>query len=85
MDVGVRELKANLSAWLDRAAAGEIVRVTDRGVPKAILAPLPGRLSLDDGVAEGWIRPATDGALRAVRRVVPTRSTTAVLRADRDS
>ena len=60
MDVGVRELKANLSAWLDRAAAGEIVRITDRGVPKAILAPLPGRLHLDDGVAEGWVRPHID-------------------------
>ena len=84
MDVGVRELKANLSSWLDRAAGGEIVRVTDRGVPKAILAPLPGRLNLDDGVAEGWIRPSAGGRLGPARRARPQRSTTSVLRDDRD-
>ena len=84
MDVGVRELKANLSAWLERAAGGEIVRVTDRGVPKAILGPLPGRLHLDDGVAEGWVRPPKRGGLSPVRRVAGTRSTAAVLRDDRD-
>ena len=85
MDVGVRELKANLSSWLDRAASGEIVRVTDRGVPKAILAPIPGRLYLDEGVAEGWIRPPAGGRLKTVRRARPQRSTTSVLRDDRDA
>ena len=33
MEVGVRELKAKLSSYLARAAAGEIVTVTDRGQP----------------------------------------------------
>jgi len=85
MDVGVRELKANLSVWLDRAARGEIVRVTDRGVPKAILAPLPGRLHLDDGVAEGWVRPPAAGGLGPARRARAERSTASVLREDRDA
>jgi prevent-host-death family protein len=84
MDVGIRELKASLSAWLDRAARGEIIRVTDRGVPKAILAPLPGRLHLDDGVAEGWVRPGSGVGLGMVRRVPGRRSTASVLRDDRD-
>ena len=84
MDVGVRELKANLSSWLDRAAGGEIVRVTDRGVPKAILAPLPGRLHLDDGLAEGWVRPGSVVGLGRVNRVSGHRSTASVLRDDRD-
>lgn len=56
MDVGVRELKARLSEFLDRAARGEVIRVTERGRPKAVLGPLPGRLRIDEGVAEGWIR-----------------------------
>jgi prevent-host-death family protein len=68
MDVGVRELKARLSEYLERASRGEVIRVTDRGVPKAVLGPMPGRLRLEEGIAEGWIRPG-DG--RPAARVVP--------------
>jgi prevent-host-death family protein len=56
-DVGVRELKARLSEYLDRAARGEIIRVTERGHPKALLGPLPGQSRLEEGIAAGWIRP----------------------------
>ena len=56
VDIGVRELKAHLSEYLERAARGEVIRVTDRGHPKAVLAPLPGRLRLDEGIAAGWVR-----------------------------
>jgi prevent-host-death family protein len=38
--VGVRELKARLSAWLKRVAAGERVTITDRGKPVALLTPM---------------------------------------------
>ena len=55
MDVGVRELKAHLSEYLDRAAAGETITVTDRGRPVAVLAPLPSTVSLDQAIAEGWV------------------------------
>lgn len=55
MDVGVRELKEHLSEYLERAAAGEVIRVTDHGRPKAILAPLPGVSNLNAGVEAGWI------------------------------
>jgi prevent-host-death family protein len=37
MDVGVRTLKQHVSEYLERAARGETIRVTDRGQPKAIL------------------------------------------------
>lgn len=57
MDVGVRELKQHLSEYLERAARGEAIRVTDRGVPKAILGPVPGMVRLDEGMAKGWISP----------------------------
>jgi prevent-host-death family protein len=41
--VGVRELRQNLSVYLRRVAAGETLRVTERGAPVALLAPLPER------------------------------------------
>ncbi len=68
MDVGVRELKAKLSEYLDRASRGEVITVTDRGRPTAVLAPLPGRARLDQGIAEGWITPPSRRGLRPVRR-----------------
>lgn len=55
MDVGIRELKAHLSEYVDRAARGEMVRVTDRGRPRAVLMPLPVTDNLERGLAEGWL------------------------------
>lgn len=57
MDVGVRELKQNLSSYLDRAASGERILVTDRGRPRALIVPLPGGDNLRRGIEEGWITP----------------------------
>jgi len=71
MDVGVRELKQRLSVYLERAAKGEIIRVTDRGVPKAVIGPVPDRLRLDEGIAEGWVSPGAGGPIARVR---PARS-----------
>lgn len=67
-EVGVRELKQHLSEYLDRAERGEVVRVTDRGRPKAILGPVPGRVRIEDGIRAGWITPGTGSPLRPVRR-----------------
>lgn len=39
--VGVRELRQNLSVHLRRVKAGQVLEVTERGVPVAQLAPLP--------------------------------------------
>ena len=39
--VGVRELRQNLSMYLRRVADGETLEVTERNRPVAILAPLP--------------------------------------------
>lgn len=82
-DVGVRELKEHLSEYLERAERGEMIRVTDRGRPKAILAPLPGRLRLREGVAEGWITPGSGGPLPAITPLKGTRSILEVLAEDR--
>jgi prevent-host-death family protein len=37
--VGVRELRQNLSVYLRRVVAGEVLEVTDRGRAVAVLAP----------------------------------------------
>src|SRR5919204_206209 len=39
--VGVRELKQNASSVIRRVRAGETVEVTDRGVPVALIVPVP--------------------------------------------
>jgi prevent-host-death family protein len=83
MDVGVRELKRRLSAYLGRAERGEIIRVTDRGRPKAILGPLPGRVRLEEGVAEGWVTPGSGARLRPIPRARAGRRVLDVLAEDR--
>ncbi|MGH8938454.1 MAG: type II toxin-antitoxin system Phd/YefM family antitoxin [Actinomycetes bacterium] len=55
MEVGIRELKARLSEYIGRVAAGETFTVTDRGEPRALLVPLPGADELARGMAEGWV------------------------------
>lgn len=70
MDVGLRELKQNLSEFLHRAERGEVIRVTERGVPMAQLGPLPGVGRLNQGIADGWIRaPQRPGPLQPFTRV----------------
>jgi prevent-host-death family protein len=55
--VGVRELRQNLSVYLDRVRAGERLEVTDRGQPVAALIPLPApATALERLAALGRIR-----------------------------
>ncbi len=84
MDVGVRELKQNLSAYLERAARGESIRITDRGVPKAMLGPVPGAARLEEGIAKGWITPPESrGAATRIRRARGVARTDETLAEDR--
>lgn len=58
--VGVRELRQNLSVYLDRVKKGEALTVTEHGAAVAVLRPLPRTSDvLDRLVAEGVARPAT--------------------------
>lgn len=43
--VGVRELKAHLSSYLERVAGGEAWVVTDRGQPVARLVPVGAEMT----------------------------------------
>jgi len=52
--VGVRELRQNLSVYLERVIAGERLEVTDRGNPVAMLVPIrSGATLVERLVAEG--------------------------------
>ena len=59
--VGVRELRQNLSVYLDRVKAGETLEVTEHGTPVARLTPNPpARLSIiDQMIADGRAQAAT--------------------------
>jgi prevent-host-death family protein len=84
MNVGVRELKQHLSEYLDRAARGEVVQVTERGVPKVQIVPVAGSGAMLVGEEEGWLRPAaTSAGLQPVRRVAGRASVTQALLDDR--
>ena len=62
--VGVRELRQNLSVYLERVMAGERFDVTDRGQVVAMLIPsAPAATLLDRLIADGRaIRPAQERA-----------------------
>jgi prevent-host-death family protein len=86
--VGVRELRQNLSVHLRRVLRGETLEVTDRGHAVAVLAPLPKAQSVLDRLeADGRLIRAK-GDLLALKdpRVRPPRPTSEMLdeeRADR--
>lgn len=56
--VGIRELRQNLSVYVDRVKAGETLEVTEHGRPVACLGPVPpaGRTAYERLVADGVIR-----------------------------
>ena len=59
--VGVRELRQNLSVYLDRVKAGETLEVTEHGQPVARLGPRPPETmsQLERLIADGRVTPAT--------------------------
>jgi prevent-host-death family protein len=58
--VGIRELRQNLSIYVDRVKDGETLEVTEHGHPVAELGPLrrPSKSLYQDMLADGRIRPA---------------------------
>jgi prevent-host-death family protein len=81
VEVGVRELRNNLSQYLERVQAGDEVVVTDRGAAIARLLPLSGERTLDRLIAEGLVTPA-ERAKRASSRPIKTPGTVSDLVAD---
>jgi len=59
-EVGIRELRQDLSRYLRRVREGERLVVTDRNRPVALLTPLPENEDpWERLIAEGKIKPAT--------------------------
>jgi prevent-host-death family protein len=68
--VGVRELRDQLSRYLERVRHGEEIEVTERGRPVAMLVPLPdSRAKLAELVAAGVVTPAAREWTGAPRRL----------------
>ncbi len=81
-EVGIRELKNDLSRYIDRVRAGDDIIVTDRGRPVARLSPLERSADrLADLVAAGLVRPPTS-AQRHRPRPRPTVGTVSDLVAE---
>lgn len=74
--VNIAEAKAQLSALIDRAAAGEEIVLSRAGRPIARLMPLAERLPRQPGVRRSWqipdelfLEPAAPDDLRAAEGV----------------
>jgi prevent-host-death family protein len=65
MEVGVRELRDNLSRYLDRVRDGNELIVTDRGRAIARIVPVGSERVLDRLIAEGVVTPAREQRSRA--------------------
>jgi prevent-host-death family protein len=75
-EVGVRDLKNNLSRYLDAVRGGQSVVVTDRGRPVARLSPVEDTRSALAGLIEAGIvtPPSSLRRRRPSRRVAPAGS-----------
>jgi prevent-host-death family protein len=73
LEVGIRELRADLSRLLRQVRAGEELLVTDRGKPVARILPATGPRKLDRLIAEGRVTPAPTPWRGPVPKPVKTR------------
>lgn len=73
--VGVRELRQNLSVYLDRVKEGETLEVTEHGHAVALLTPLPRTTAstLDRLIAEGKVTPGSGDLMAYLRTHQPVR------------
>jgi prevent-host-death family protein len=74
VEVGVRDLRNNLSRYLERVQDGEEVVVTERGRAIARVVPLGAERLLEQLIAEGVVTPATRKR-RAPAKPIKTKGT----------
>lgn len=60
VSVGVRELRQRASELLRMVERGEVIEITDRGRPVALLSPLPDESPLERLRAAGEVDLATE-------------------------
>ena len=58
MDVGIRELRAHLSRYVEQVKHGEEIVVTEHGRPVARIVPMNGERKIDRLIREGVVTPA---------------------------
>ena len=70
VEVGVRELKSNLSSYLDEVAAGATIVITERGRPVARIVAIDEPTSHLAGlIAAGVVRAPASGTRHRPTRV----------------
>ncbi|MBL7501863.1 type II toxin-antitoxin system prevent-host-death family antitoxin [Frankia sp. CNm7] len=69
MDVGIRELRDNLSRHLAAVRAGHTLTITDHGRAIARLVPVAEPTPLEQLIAEGVVEPAQSRTRRTPRPV----------------
>ena len=75
MDVGIRDLRSNLSRYVERVKAGEEIVVTDHGKPVARLVPLNGARRIDRLIREGVVIPAKSRTGWLPEKLIPVKGT----------
>jgi prevent-host-death family protein len=68
---GVRELRQRASELLRRVEGGEVIEITDRGRPVALLSPIPSGGAFERLVASGDVEPSTLGPSDLPTPIVP--------------
>ena len=71
--IGVRELRQNASTYLERVKRGETIQVTERGVPIAVLAPLPivKKTRIEELIEQGILIPGEGNLEEILARPMP--------------
>ncbi|HMG44385.1 MAG TPA: type II toxin-antitoxin system prevent-host-death family antitoxin [Acidimicrobiales bacterium] len=82
MDVGIRDLRDNLSRYIERVRGGDELVITDRGSAVARIVPVEGGRRLDRLVAEGLVTPAARRQRTRPARRVKARGTVSDLVAE---
>ena len=67
--VGVRELRQNASQILDLVKDGQIIEITEHGVPVARIAPI-SRSLYEENIESGLIKPAQNPVWQPTRHPV---------------
>lgn len=70
MEVGIRELRADLSRFVKCVRAGEEVVVTDHGRAVARLVPIDGERKIDRLTREGLVTRAPNRGARTVPKPI---------------
>jgi prevent-host-death family protein len=70
VEVGIRELRADLSRLVKRVQAGEELVVTDHGKPVARLVPMNGERKIDRLIREGLVTRAPNRGPRTLPKPI---------------